>query len=350
MSKKKSKKKSKSKGKSKKAHVNKVTAPKKVDKKLAEEKKAEEEKKAAEEKKAEEEKKAAEEKEREDNKREDNKREEEKKAEEEKEAAEREEERRALDRRAASRRAEDRRAADRLDNKSLAEEPEAEPPTFAPPSFWQRHDLGVLFFALAVFVGGILITRQLSTPKQIEFSQSGLLFERPVGWLPAQSATTKSAGLASTASGFGVASAGGSIEEPGQHILYQSPRDARQRIEIQIGPRPPYRNLRGARAIERLGQYGEFYWEAASSSRSIARRDWVRTEFRYAFKPSKSGSPQIANAVEYATIQDTRLYVVTLHGDPKSMTALDKLIAPTLRIANAGEVTSESGPAAEATP
>jgi hypothetical protein len=256
---------------------------------------------------------------------------------------ERREEQEEEERRESDRRAKDRRAADRQAREALVEDAELHLPLPEPPSFWQRHDLGVLFFALAVFAGGTLVSRQLATPKQIEFAKSGLQFQRPSGWLPAQSTPAKAAGLANTTSGFGVANASSSAET-GQHFVYQSPRDSRQRIEVRIGPRPPYRNLRGARAIERLGQYGEFYWEAESSDRSIARRDWVRSEFRYAFKPSKSGSPQIANAVEYATIQDARLYVVTLHGDPNSMTELDKLIAPTLRIDNAGEVNK---PAAE---
>lgn len=250
--------------------------------------------------------------------------------------AQRREDQRAEERRDSDRRAEERRAADRQAKAALSEDAEPILPMPEPPGFWQRHDLGVLFFALAVFAGGTLVSRQLATPKQIQFAKSGLQFQRPSGWLPAQSTPAKAAGLANTTSGFGVAKASPSSADTGQHFVYQAPRDSRQRIEVRIGPRPPYRNLRGARAIERLGQYGEFYWEAESSDRSIARRDWVRSEFRYAFKPSKSGSPQIANAVEYATIQDARLYVVTLHGDPKSMTELDKLIAPTLRIDNAG--------------
>ncbi len=204
-----------------------------------------------------------------------------------------------------------------------------------PPSFWQRHDLGVLLFALAVFAGGTLVTRRLATPKQIHFEHSGLSLERPAGWLPGQTPTAQSAGLAGTTSGFGVAVPTGAAPSKTQfHIVYRGARDARRRIEVRIGPKPGYGNLRGARAIERMGQYGEYYWEASSSNHPIHRRDWVRTEFRYAFKASKSGSPQIANAVEYATIQDKRLYVVTLHGNLESMNDLDKLISPTLRIGN----------------
>ncbi len=154
--------------------------------------------------------------------------------------------------------------------------------------------------------------------------------------------SSQSSGLASRSSGFGAAEPTLPSDQE-IHIIYRSARDARRRIEVRIGPRPGYGNLRGARAIERLGQYGEFYWEAGSGDRAISRRDWVRTEFRYAFKSSKSGSPQIANAVEYATIQDKRLYVVTVHGDLSSMKDLDTLIFPTLRIDHSGPVTSGKG-------
>jgi hypothetical protein len=206
------------------------------------------------------------------------------------------------------------------------------------PSFWQRHDVGVLIFALAIFAGGTQLTRKLATPELIDFDQDGLHFQRPSGWLPGQQPTLKAAGLANTAAGFGVNAA--PTKPPAQdfHILYHSARDARQRIEVRIRPRPGYGNLRGVRAVERLGRYGEFYWEKQSRERSIARRDWLRTEFRYAFKPSKSGSPQIANAVEYATLQDKRLYVVTLHGNSRAMNELDRSVSPTLRIEDLASV------------
>lgn len=200
------------------------------------------------------------------------------------------------------------------------------------PSLWQRHDLGVLLFALAIFAGGTLITRRLATPTLIDFDQDGLHFQRPAGWLPGQHPTVKSAGLANTAAGFGTSTAAKKLSDQDFHVLYRSARDAKQRIEVRIAPRPGYGNLRGARAVERLGRYGEFYWEESSSDRSIARRDWLRTEFRYAFKASKGGSPQIANAVEYATLQDRRLYVITLHGSSQAMNDLERFVSPTLRI------------------
>jgi hypothetical protein len=211
----------------------------------------------------------------------------------------------------------------------MSEEENSEPKAVA-PSFLQRHDLGVLLFALAIFAGGTLITRRLATPKLIDFDQGGLHFERPVGWLPPQRPSMQSAGLARTSAGFGVQKTAAS--DATLHLLYRSARDAKQRIEVKIAPRPGYGNLRGARAVERMGQYGEFYWEADTKDRSIARRDWLRTEFRYAFKASKGGSPQIANAVEYATLKDNRLYIVTIHGDSQAMKDLDKTLAPTLRI------------------
>jgi hypothetical protein len=265
---------------------------------------------------------------------------EEAKAEERKAEERRVEDRRAEERKAKERRAKERRAKEQRSEDSQSEEGEVADPLPGPPSFWRRNDLSVLLFALVVFVGGTFVTRDLANPKQIDFDNAGLHFERPTGWLPAQQTSSKAAGLAGTASGFGTKDKTPETDEEAVHIVYQSARDSRLRIEVHIGPRPAYRNLRGARAIERLGQYGEFYWEAESGSRSIDRRDWVRSRFRYAFKAGKSGSPQIANAVEYATIQDKRLYVVTLHGESESMQDLDNLISPTLRIGHAAPATN----------
>lgn len=198
------------------------------------------------------------------------------------------------------------------------------------PSLWDRHDLSVLTIALLLFTAGALLAWKQASPSLIVFDESGLHFERLAGWLPGQHPKTRSAGLASTTLGFMPKAP--LVEQDSFHIIYRSARDARQRIEVRITPRRSYGNLRGIRAVQRLGQYGEFYWEQSSEEHAIQRRDWLRTEFRYAFKASKSGSPVIANAIEYATIQDTRLYVVTLHGSAETMEALDRHVSPTLQI------------------
>lgn len=204
--------------------------------------------------------------------------------------------------------------------------------SLAAPSLWQRHDLGVLIFAFAIFAGGVLLHRSLTAPKLIEFRHEGLAFDRPGGWLPGVRPAATQAALASKSTGFGARDPKESPAEKDFHIVYSAPRDARQRIEVRVSERPAYSNLGGVLAVRRLGRYGEFYWVRSSRNQSIGRRDWVRSEYRYAFKASKNSSPQIAEAVEYATLNDGRLYVVTLHGSPENMKELDNLVAKTLRV------------------
>lgn len=196
------------------------------------------------------------------------------------------------------------------------------------PSFWRRHDLVVLGFALALLVIGALTIRTMTTPKLIRFSSEGLSFQRPTGWLPGREVKPTQGSLAQRGAGFQAATA----PSKENHRVYSSPHDPRRRIEVRIAPRPAYTNLRGSLSISRLNKYGEFYWVSESSDESINQRDWVRTQYRYAFKATKEGSPQIAKAVEYATLNDKRLYVVTVHGDVNEMGTLESSIAKSLRL------------------
>tara|TARA_R110002096_G_scaffold143328_3_gene299230 strand:+ start:93226 stop:93891 length:666 start_codon:yes stop_codon:yes gene_type:complete len=217
------------------------------------------------------------------------------------------------------------------------------------PSLSQRHDLGVLIVALAMLAGGALVHRYRAAPSVVPYAKEGLVFERPGGWLPAQIPAVSVSPLVQHQAGFGVATTIPTRAPNTVHTIYVSPLDARRRIEVRIEDRPAYSNLRGALAVARLGQYGEFYWARHSGNATIANRDWLRTEFRYAFKANKGSSPQIAEAVEYAIVNAGRLFVVTLHDEPDSPSKLEPLVAKTLRISTR-ENSSQEQPTEEAKP
>ncbi len=204
------------------------------------------------------------------------------------------------------------------------------------PSFWQQHDLGVVIFALAVFAGGVLAHRRLTTPSLMSFDRDGLHFQRPAGWLPGIRPEPRPAALAETAVNFGgnpLAEA--PIDASPQdefHEIYVSPRDARRRIEVKITPPPLYKNLSGALSVARMAQYGEMYWVRDSEIVSIGKRDWLRTEFRYAFKIDKGGSPQIAEAAEFATMNEDHLYVVVAHGEGRELLEMRALLRDSLKV------------------
>lgn len=206
------------------------------------------------------------------------------------------------------------------------------------PSVWQRFDLGVIIFALAIFAGGVLAHRSFTLPDLMTFERGRLVFERPAGWLPGVRPADEQVALADTGPGFGRAPAPMAAETPADfHIVYASPWDARLRLEVRISEPPTYKNLSGALAVARMARYGEYYWVRASKMHSIAKRDWLRTEFRYAFKANKAGTPEIADAIEYAIVDDDHLYQVTVHGDPGDMGEIDRLLRETLRVQVAQE-------------
>lgn len=205
--------------------------------------------------------------------------------------------------------------------------------THAPkaPSFWQQHDLSVIAIGLALLLVGIAWHRSLTRPARVTFSHDALRFERPAGWLPGVRPSTFPAALAETGAGFGAAPPVADARD--FHLVYSSPRDGRLRLEVRIAPPPSYKNLSGALSIARLGRYGEFYWVRSSKMHSIAKRDWLRTAYRYAHKPNASGSPQIAEAIEYAIMDREHLYIIVAHGgELEDIDELDQLLRKSLRL------------------
>ena len=200
-----------------------------------------------------------------------------------------------------------------------------------PPSVWQRHDLLVLIGALALLAGGVLAYRSKTAPRTIAFAKLGLTLERPSAWLPPQQVPPPPSSLALAVGPNPAAKTPAKGELP-HHVMYQSASNALGRLEIRIDKRPSYNNLRGALNLARVGRYGEVYWAADSSDETIKGRDWVRTRFRYAYKPDDANSPRVATGIEYATLNGGLVYVVTLHGSDKDADALRALIAPTLTV------------------
>ena len=84
------------------------------------------------------------------------------------------------------------------------------------------------------------------------------------------------------------------------------------RLEVRIDHRPVYKNWRGALSLARVSRYGDTYWTANSLERSVGGREWVETQFRYAFTAYSGDSPKVATGIEYATLNGDLLYVLDL--------------------------------------
>jgi hypothetical protein len=209
-----------------------------------------------------------------------------------------------------------------------------------PPSAWQRHDLLVVIAALALLAAGRLAHHSLAQPRTVELSHSGLRLERPRAWLPPLATEDAPSPLAAGIIG----TLAHASDEPGPdaetsdayHVVYTSPGDALTRMEVRVGRRPRYGNLAGAIGFIRRAKHGEMYRSFGHEVVAIQGRRWLRTRFRYAFKPDMQASPRIATGIEYTSAQGPYLYSVTLHGQDATVQRLAELIAPTLAIDDDG--------------
>ena len=107
------------------------------------------------------------------------------------------------------------------------------------------------------------------------------------------------------------------------------------RLEVMIVPQPALRSVSTWLAFERRTRYGQFYWTAQSDTITVGAREWFRTVFEYATSPAPNDAPQVATGIEYAAVNDGRLYVVTVHGTEQQADLLEGQIHPTLSVGSA---------------
>jgi hypothetical protein len=226
------------------------------------------------------------------------------------------------------------------------EEDEVEEREVEPPGAWQRHDLAVVLVAVAALSGGAFVFRTLTHPTPITFSANGLSFERPAGWLPAKTVEQTPSKLALAA---GAAARNNTSE--GLHVIFEAPPEQRKpsgsriqdtpevpaRIEVEIEPRPSYDNLPAYLEVRRASRFGEFYFSEESGERSVGRKDWQHTRFRYAYKVDKSSSPQISTGIEFSAANSSYLFVITVHGSQRRAKEVASFIAGSLSLTAAEE-------------
>jgi hypothetical protein len=197
-----------------------------------------------------------------------------------------------------------------------------------PPPFWQRHDLLVVLVALLLFAGGAAAQRVLAAPALVPIDELGLHVARPKTWLSPVRVGPPVSGLAAGVESSAAARPGKVL----RHVVYQSAVAATARLEIRIAERPASASLKSALVLGRISRYGDSFTPAESTDRTIGGRDWVRTQYRYPFKSAPGDAPVIATAIEYATINGRLMYVVTVHGDEKTVRRLETLLVPTLKV------------------
>jgi hypothetical protein len=171
--------------------------------------------------------------------------------------------------------------------------------------FWLRHDLHVAAIALAILGLGWLVRVEAGGQPTKTVSGGGLTVEVPSDWIvePAQ-------GEAQVARG----------------------EDAVTRLEI--ASREPPGDLVTVEAgleLERAQRHGPLYQRLESGRKTVGGRDFLRTAFGYAFKPTPEHAPRLASAVEYALEAKGRLWVVTLHAPEERIARLEREVLGTVR-------------------
>lgn len=206
------------------------------------------------------------------------------------------------------------------------------PPATAPPSSWHRYDLMVLVVAAALLVCGAMVYRGMTRPDMVEFSQDGLRFLRPTGYFPPEDVPPPPRALAGL---DGLASDAATREAPAPprtHKRYKTPEGPLIALEVLIDRPPEYRGLAIVLQQDRRARYGEYLWNASSSERDLSGVQWLRTEFQYAIKATEGDAPQVATGIEYATLNASGLYVVTVHGTEAEARRLESLVLSTLTV------------------
>jgi S1-C subfamily serine protease len=192
---------------------------------------------------------------------------------------------------------------------------------------YRRQDGIVVALALAiVFVGG-LVHRELVTPEQVAFREHGLSFQRSTAWLAPEETPLPPPRLVP-----GTLPARPHPGELPYHVVFTSALDAEARLEIRIEPRPPWSNLLTGLELDRRARFGELYAARPGQVRSIGDHEWLRTEYHYAYAPVAGDEPRIGHAVEYATVDPERLYVVTFHGTAGEIARMEDVTVASLHV------------------
>jgi hypothetical protein len=97
------------------------------------------------------------------------------------------------------------------------------------------------------------------------------------------------------------------------------------RIEVRITKKPAFDGpIESVLDLSRSRLYGELYKKFSSSPRTVNGKEWLRSDFAYAFKKSENDTPRVAWGVEYALMNNENLYVVTIHGPEDKVKGLER--------------------------
>ncbi len=191
---------------------------------------------------------------------------------------------------------------------------------------YQRHDIIVLLLAFVVIVIAGRVYDRMITPPTRHFSERGLEFDHTAGFLKAEAIPIEPPRIVRDPTGKPPALTSAF------NVALTWHRGSAARLEVLIDKKPSWSNIITGLELDRRSRWGELYKLRASSVRSVAGHDWLRTEYRYAHAPSKGDEPRVGDAVELATIDREQIYVVTIFGADEEIAKLEEVVEPSLRV------------------
>jgi hypothetical protein len=206
----------------------------------------------------------------------------------------------------------------KLDARRAAQEREAEAAAAARAAaskpatqgWFLEHDGIVTVAAMVLLLLGFLSYRQVTAQQLATFDRQGLTFTYPKGWFPNDP----------TPEAFPVAVSFAAI-------------DPTTKVEVHVSKKPAFDGpIESVLDLSRSRQYGELYKKFSTEKRTIAGKEWLRSDFSYAFKKSDDDTPRVASAVEYATVNNENLYVVTIHGPSDKVRGLEHDVLGTVSL------------------
>ncbi|HSD89316.1 MAG TPA: trypsin-like peptidase domain-containing protein, partial [Kofleriaceae bacterium] len=191
---------------------------------------------------------------------------------------------------------------------------------------YHRHDILVLLLAFVIIVIMGRVHRGLVTPPNEAFSEHGLTFKHSTAWLRPEVLPMVAPRLVRDPSGSAP------TKDENLYHVEMSAIGSNAKIEVLIDKKPAWSNIVTGLELDRRSRWGELYSLDASSVRSIAGHDWLRTAYRYAHTGEKGDIPRVDRAVEYATIDRDQIYVITLFGTPLEIEQIEDVVGPSLRV------------------
>ncbi len=204
-------------------------------------------------------------------------------------------------------------ASAKLDAKKAALE---QPPAPTIPSgpraqgWFLEHEGLVTIGAIVLLFAGWFAYSSVTEEKDATFARQGLTFAYPAGWFPTDPEPE--------AFPVDVSFAG---------------LDPTTRLEVRISKKPAFDGpIESVLDLSRSRRYGELYKKLTTTTQTVGSREWLRSDFAYAFKKSEDDSPRVAWAVEYAALNNENLYVVTVHGPEGDVTKLERDVLGTVTL------------------